>query len=96
MFGTLGRMKARPGKLEELKAHPGDPRAATSRGYVGSYLLVAVEGDEVVVAVMFEDRESYFAMVHEPRTDENHQRLLTLVEGEPTWTDGEWIAGPKA
>ena len=96
MFGTLGRMKARHGKLEELKAHLNDPRAAATKGYVGSYLLVAEEGGEVVVVVMFEDRESYFAMVHEPRTEENYQRLLTLVEGEPTWTDGEWIAGPQA
>lgn len=96
MFGTLGWMKARPGKLEELKAHLGDPQAAAMRGYHGSYLLVAEEGDEVRVAVMYEDKDSYFEMVHDPRTDANYQRLLTLVEGEPTWTDGEWIAGPSA
>ncbi len=96
MFGTLGRMKAKPGKLEELTTHLNDPQAAAHRGYGGSYLLVAEEGDEVVVAVMFEDKESYFEMVHDPKTDENYQRLLTLVEGEPTWTDGEWIAGPTA
>lgn len=96
MFGTLGRMTARPGKLEELKAHLLDPRAATHRGYRGSFALVAEEGRQVVVAVMFEDKDSYFAMVHNPTTDENYQRLLTLIDGEPSWTDGEWIAGPTA
>lgn len=96
MFGTLGRMKAKPGKLEELKAHLSDPQAAGTPGYRGSYMLVAEEGDEVVVAVMYEDRDSYFEMVHLPSTDENYQRLLTLIDGEPSWTDGEWIAGPTA
>lgn len=95
MFGTLGRMKARPGKLEELKAHLMDPGAAAMRGYRGSFLLVAEEGDEVVVAVMFEDRDAYFEMVHDPRTDQNYQRLVTLVGAEPSWTDGEWISGPS-
>lgn len=94
MFGTLGRMKAKPGRLEELKAHLNDPESAAMPGYRGSYLLVAEEGDEVVVAVMYEDKDSYFAMVHEPKTDGNYRRLLTLVEGEPTWTDGDWIPGP--
>jgi hypothetical protein len=88
-------MRAKPGKLEELKAHLIDPQAAATRGYRGSYLLVTEEGDEVVVAVMYEDKDSYFEMVHDPRTDENYRRLLTLIEGEPSWTDGEWIAGSQ-
>jgi len=94
VFGTLGRMKVKPGKLEDLKAHLNDPQAAAQRGYRGSFVLVAEEGDEVVVAVMFADKDSYFEMVHDPRTDENYQRLLMLIDGEPSWTDGEWIAGP--
>lgn len=96
MFGTLGRMTPKPGKLDELIAHLHDPETAATNGYGGSYLLVPDEGEEVVVAVIFKDRDSYFAMVHEPKTDANYQQLLTLVEGEPTWTDGTRIAGPTA
>lgn len=96
MFGTLGRMTPKPGKLDELIAHLNDPEAAERNGYRGSYVLVSEEGENVVVAVIYEDRDSYFAMVHEPKTDANYQQLLTLVEGEPTWTDGTWIAGPTA
>jgi hypothetical protein len=42
--------------------------------------------------VMYEDKDAYFAMVHDPRVDENFGRLMELLEGEPEWTDGEWIA----
>lgn len=96
MYGTLGRMKVKPGKLEDLVANLNNPRAAQMSGYRGSYVLVADEGDEVVVAVMYEDKDAYFAMVHDPATEENYPKLVALVEGEPEWMDGEWIAGPSA
>jgi len=68
------------------------PSGAAANGYRGSYLLKAEESDEVVVAVMYEDRDAYFAMVHDPQTDENFGRIMQLLEEEPSWTDGEWFA----
>jgi len=35
--------------------------------------------------------DAYFAMVHDPQTDENFGNIMALLEGEPTWTDGEWL-----
>jgi hypothetical protein len=59
-------------------------------------VLEADEGDDVVVGVMYDDRDAYFAMVHDPRTDENFGKIMELLEGEPTWTDGEWLGpGPE-
>jgi hypothetical protein len=58
-------------------------------------LLKADEGDDVVVAVMYDDRDACFAMVHDPWTDENFGKIMELLEGEPTWTDGKWL-GPGA
>jgi len=40
---------------------------------------------------MYNDRDAYFAMVHDPQTDENFGKIMALLEGEPTWTDGEWL-----
>jgi len=93
MYGTLGRMKPKPGKRDELVAMmAASPTGAAANGYRGAYLLKADEGDEVVVAVMYEDKDAYVAMVHDPQTDENFGRIMALLEDEPTWTDGEWIA----
>jgi hypothetical protein len=96
MYGTLGRMKVKPGNKDAVVAFVSDPAGAKMAGYRGTYLLLADEGDEAIVAVMYEDKDSYFAMVHDPRTDENFGKLMGLLEGDPEWTDGEWIAAPSA
>lgn len=96
MLGTVGRMRVKPGKMQELVESMLDPEGAKARGFRGVHLLVADEGDEAVVAVMFEDKDSYFEMVHDPRTDENFGKLMTLLEGEPSWTDGEWWSAAPA
>ena len=95
MYGTLGRMKVKPGKVEDVIGYLKNPPSGDARkGYRGAYLLVAEEDGEVVVAVMYEDKDAYFAMVHDPATEANYPKLLELLEDEPSWTDGEWIAGP--
>ena len=93
MYGTIGRMMPKAGKRDVLIGMMSAPPAgATANGYRGSYLLKAEEGDELVVAVMYEDKDAYVAMVHDPQTDENFGRIMALLEEEPSWTDGEWIA----
>jgi hypothetical protein len=34
-------------------------------------VLKADEGDDIVVVAMYDDKDAYFAMVHDPQTDEN-------------------------
>jgi len=96
VYGTLGRMTPKADKRDELIAMMSSPPAgAAANGYRGGYVLKADEGDDVVVAVMYDDKDAYFAMVHDPQTDENFGKIMELLEGEPTWTDGEWL-GPGA
>jgi hypothetical protein len=90
VFGTVGRMKVKPGKMDELVRLMTDSEGANAKGFRFSSLLVADEGNEAVVTVVFEDKDSYFAMVHDPKTDENFGKIMALLEGEPSWTDGEW------
>jgi heme-degrading monooxygenase HmoA len=93
MYGTIGRMKPKAGQRDALIAMmSAPPTGAAADGYRGSYLLKADEGDEVVVAVMYEDKDAYVAMVHDPQTEENFGRFMELLQDEPTWTDGEWLA----
>jgi hypothetical protein len=92
VYGTLGRMTPKAGKRDELIAlMSAPPGGAAANGYRGGYLLKADEGDDVVVAVMYDDKDAYFAMVHDPQTDENFGKIMELLEGEPAWTDGEWL-----
>jgi len=93
VYGTIGRMTPKPGKRDELVAMMSTPpTGAAASGFRGAHLMKADEGDEVVIAVMYEDKDSYVAMVHDPATDENFGKVMELLAGEPTWTDGEWVA----
>ena len=93
MYGTIGRMKPKAGQRDVLIGMmSAPPTGAAANGYRGSYLLRAEDGDELVVAVMYEDKDAYFAMVHDPQTDENFGRMMELLMEEPSLTDGEWIA----
>jgi heme-degrading monooxygenase HmoA len=94
VYGTLGRMTPKAGKRDELIAMTSrPPNGEAANGYRSGYVLKAEEGDDVVVAVMYDDKDAYFAMVHDPQTDENFGKIMELLEREPTWTDGEWL-GP--
>jgi len=93
VYGTIGRMIPKSGKRDELVALLSSPPSGTAAaGFRGAYLMKADEGDEVVIAVMYEDQDSYTAMVHDPATEANFGKIMELLEAEPTWTDGEWVA----
>ena len=93
MYGTIGRMTPKAGMRDELVSLlSSPPSGAAAAGFRGVYLMKADEGDEVVIAVMYEDQAAYVAMVHDPATDENFGKIMKLLDGEPAWTDGEWFA----
>jgi heme-degrading monooxygenase HmoA len=96
VYGTVGHMKVKPGKMQDVRDNMLDPQGASAKGFRGLHFLVADEGSEAVVAVIFEDKDSYTAMVHDPKTDENFGKLMTLLEGDPSWTDGEWRSSSPA
>jgi hypothetical protein len=86
-------MTPKAGKRDELVALLSSPPSeAAAAGFQGAYLMKADEADEVVIAVMYADKDAYVAMVHDPATDANFGRIMELLEEEPAWTDGEWIA----
>jgi heme-degrading monooxygenase HmoA len=96
VYGTVGHMKVKPGKMKDVQDNMLGPQGASAKGFRGLYFLVADEGNEAVVVVIFEDKDSYTAMVHDPKTDENFGKLMALLEGEPSWTDGEWHSSSPA
>jgi heme-degrading monooxygenase HmoA len=85
-------MTPKPGKRDELVALLSSrPTGAAARGFRESLLMKADEGDEVVIAVIYEDKDAYVAMVHDPATDQNFGKIMAILNEEPTWTDGEWL-----
>jgi len=91
MYGTVGRLKVKPGKMDELAAlMKTDTREVD--GSINYYLYrLDSNPDEAILAVVFRDKESYMANADDPSQDENYRRMVKLLEGPPTWDDGEII-----
>ena len=92
MFGTIGHLKVKPGKFEEIqKAMADDTREVD--GSV-AYYIYKLEGkeNEYKIAVVFRDKESYFKNADSPEQDDAYRKMVALLEEPPTWEDGEIVA----
>ena len=93
MYGTVAFMKVKPGKVDDFIAFSrefADQRRP--KGYVGEYVY-RLDGDpnQVVMAVLFQDKASYQANANDPSMDKEYQRYRALLEEDPVWHDGEVI-----
>jgi quinol monooxygenase YgiN len=91
MYGTVARMKVKPGELEQLqKMLASDPEKADGQIAVYAYQLDNDPNQLLVVAV-FRDKKSYMANADDPKTDEWFQQVRAHLESDPEWNDGEII-----
>ena len=92
MYGTVARMKAKPGTgelLAEMGHQLSDDRPA---GMVGTWVYqMDADPDEYILAVAFESREAYKANAASPDQDARYQELRALLEADPEWNDGEIV-----
>ena len=92
MYGTVAKMKAKPG-TGELLAELGrqlheDPPA----GMVGTWVYqMDADPDEYILAVAFESRQAYTANAASPEQDARYQELRALLAADPEWNDGEIV-----
>lgn len=97
MFGTIARLKVKPGKGEELRAHGekwGRERGPVS-GQVASYMF-QLEGkqDEYMLVAVFKDRDAYFENARHPDTDRLYREMREMLQSDPEWNDGEVLNIP--
>jgi heme-degrading monooxygenase HmoA len=92
MYGTVARMKAKPGTgelLAELGRQLSDDRPP---GMVGTWVYqLDADPDEYLLAVAFESREAYKANAASPEQDARYHQMRSLLEADPEWHDGEIV-----
>ena len=93
MYGTIARMKVKRENLDALQAYSREAEQRQIPGYRSSWVLIPDEwNDEVLLAVMFDDKKSYTANADDPAQHEDYLRVRALLEADPEWTDGEWMS----
>ena len=100
MYGTIFRMKAKLGREQKLIAVFHDwekERKPQTPGAIGG-LLFKPDGksDEFIGVAVFQDKESYAANADNPGQDAWYKELRELLVSDPTWEDGEYVAGSIA
>ncbi len=92
MYGTIARMRVKPGmmdKLQELNRGYADLKIP---GYVDTRVYqMDADPNEIYLAVAFQDKDSYVKNAGDPAQDARYREMLALLDGEPEWHDGEIV-----
>lgn len=92
MYGTVARMRIKPGKEQELLKMADE--ASGIRGFVFNHVYKLDGGNnEYLLVAGFESKDAYVENANSP---EQHQRYLQyreLLESDPEWNDGEIVSG---
>lgn len=96
MYGTVARLKVKPGMEGELEAFGRNwtaERKAQVEGAIGGYIYrLDADPSTMLMTVVFEDRASYHANAQDPAQDADYRRLRALLTEDPVWEDGEIVA----
>ena len=97
MYGTVAKMKVKPGVVEKLKSLEENYSAETVKGYIGRYVYrMDNDPNELYMAVLFDSKESYRANAESPEQNERFQEMMQYLVAEPEWHDGEIVFNHQA
>jgi quinol monooxygenase YgiN len=93
MYGTVMRMKVKPGQEEAVKALNQEwlrERGSEAKGFIADYALKSERAPgEWLVLVIFDSEENYRKNAADPEQHRQYEALRALLEDDPEWNDGE-------
>jgi len=91
MYGTIAKMKVKPGMLEKLsETMTVDEGGHRPDGALSmSVFQMDANPNEIWVIAISESREAYRAYSESPESNERYQQMSDWLEAEPEWHDGE-------
>ncbi len=90
MYGTVARMRIKPGMESKLDAVMKSYEGLDIPGAVDTWVYRTDEDPRTYyLTVLFENRESYVKNAESPEQDKRYRALRELLESDPEWHDGE-------
>jgi len=91
MYGTIARLKVKPGKDEDLR-RMGQEMAPEIPGFVFQHVYrTDVDPNELYLVVAFESEQAYRANADSPEQQRRYEQFRALLAADPEWHDGEII-----
>jgi quinol monooxygenase YgiN len=92
MYGTIARMRLKPGQEGAMQEMMREYETLNVPGYVSSTVYkMDADSNEFYMTVLFEDQASYRANAESPEQNGRYQKMREMLEGEPEWHDGEIV-----
>ena len=90
MYGTVARLRMKPGMEERMRQTMMGYESMAVPGMIGSLVYqMDANPQEYLLVVVFEDKEAYFANANSSEQNTRYEEMLTMLDGAPEWHDGE-------
>jgi hypothetical protein len=92
MYGTVARIRVKPGMGKQLEQLTAEYEALEVAGHVATHVFQLDSGpDDYYLVAIFADRESYRRNAEDPAQDARFRRLREVLADDPKWHDGEVV-----
>ena len=95
MYGTIFKLKIKEGHEDQLLSLMKEENE-TPEGMIAWFLMKPDENKEWIGVAIFDSVESHVNNANRPETNENFMKMMEHLDGEPEWTDGEYLIGELA
>ena len=93
MYGTVANIRVKAGQTDALRSLMQEwntERKPKIRGAVTGYLFqLDRDPQDCIMVGVFADKEAYQANANDPEQHAWFERIMTHLESEPQWNDGE-------
>ena len=92
MYGTVARMRIKPGAEGQLNDQMRAFEAAMVPGVVATYVYkMDADPNEYYLATVWESKAAYTANANSPEQHARYQGYRAVLAAEPEWHDGEIV-----
>ena len=96
MYGTVARMKVKPGMLDKLRELTMSEDQMRVPGLITTYVYqMDADPNELIMAVVFADKAAYVKNADSPEQNARYEEFVALLQGPPEWNDGEIVYPEK-
>ncbi|MBI2955635.1 MAG: hypothetical protein HYY30_15070 [Chloroflexi bacterium] len=90
VYGTVAHFRLKSGASFDMLSKELQENMKQIPGIVGTYIYrMDSDPNDCFMAVVFENKDKYWANAKSPEQDARYKKMLSFMEGEPEWHDGE-------
>ena len=92
MYGTVARMRLKPGAEAAMQAMSKEYEGLKIPGSIATYIYrMDADPQEYYMATVWESKDAYVANANSPEQHARYLKMVEMLDGAPEWHDGEIV-----